>query len=203
MSSAVKGINAEAIPEGYGGQEPSVTVFVCANCARPGKKSTSAGRSRPTVPDFDWPFPVEQIIVPCAGRIQPEHILKTFESGADLVSVVACDTGNCHYIEGSTRCARRVDFIRSILAEIGLGDERLLLTFLPGSAGEDLLADAGKAASAENTDSLGERIASVRDETIRALELLPPNPLRQAEADVVPGSESREGLETTNENAEK
>jgi len=108
-----------------------VTVFVCANSARPGRKVTSAGRARPVVPDFKWPGRVRQIVIPCAGRLQPEHVLKAFESGSSVVSIIACQDDNCHFIEGSRRCALRVDYVRSILNEIGLGDERLLLSYLP------------------------------------------------------------------------
>ena len=32
-----------------------ITMFVCANCARPGKELTSAVRARSAVPDFNLP----------------------------------------------------------------------------------------------------------------------------------------------------
>ena len=112
----------ETIPE-----QRAITVFVCANCARPGKAPSSAGRVPPVVPDFNWPSPFQQVVVPCTGRLQPEHVLKAFESGSSVVSVVACQDDNCHYVEGSRRCTRRIDFIRSLLNEMGLGEERLLL----------------------------------------------------------------------------
>ena len=156
-----------------------ITMFVCANCARPGKKTTSAGRVRPAVPDFNLPGRVQRIIVPCTGRLQPEHVLKAFESGSSLVSVVACEENNCHYIEGSRRCALRLDYIRSILKEIGLGEERLLLSHLPGSASEDMALASGKPASGNHSDSLGARIAAIRDQAIEALRCLAPNPLLQ------------------------
>jgi F420-non-reducing hydrogenase iron-sulfur subunit len=156
-----------------------ITMFVCANCARPGKKMTSAGRTRPTVPDFGLPCRVRQIIVPCTGRLQPEHVLRAFESGSSLVSVVACREDNCHYIEGSRRCALRVDYIRSILKEIGLGEERLLLSRLPGSASQDMALAAGLPVPVNPTGSLEAQIAAVRDEAVQALRCLPPNPLLQ------------------------
>jgi F420-non-reducing hydrogenase iron-sulfur subunit len=156
-----------------------VTVFVCANCARPGKKLTSAARAQPVVPDFNWPGRVQQIIVPCTGRLQPEHVLKAFESGSSIVSIVACQEDNCHYIEGSRRCALRVDYIRSILKEIGLGDGRLLFSYLPGSASEDLALAAGKPASLKGPGSLDAQIAAIRDRAIETLRAHPPNPLRQ------------------------
>jgi F420-non-reducing hydrogenase iron-sulfur subunit len=153
----VREIKTETVHEDFEIQVPPVTVFICANSARAGRVSTSAGRPKPTVPDFNWPFPVEQVIVPCAGRIQPEHMLKTFEAGADMVLIVACEDDNCHYIEGCKRCKRRVEFVQSILKEIGLGEERLRLEILPGSAAEDLMVDAGKDLPKENPDSLAAR----------------------------------------------
>jgi F420-non-reducing hydrogenase iron-sulfur subunit len=154
-----------------------ITMFVCANCARPGKEPTAAGRSRSVVPDFNLPARVQQVIVPCTGRLQPEHVLKAFEAGSSIVSVVACQEDNCHYAEGSRRCALRVDYIRSILKEIGLGEGRLLLLYLPGSASEDLALAAGKAIPS-STESLDARIAGLRARVMEAFLAHPPNPLR-------------------------
>lgn len=155
-------------------------MFICANCARPGKKLTSADRGRPVVPEFSWPVPVQQIIVPCSGRLQPEHVLKVFESGSSVVSVVACREDNCHHIEGSRRCARRVEYIRSILKDIGLGDERLLLSYLPGSALEDLALVSSKTAPENHPDSLDAQIAAIHDSVVEVFRNLPPNPLLQS-----------------------
>jgi coenzyme F420-reducing hydrogenase delta subunit len=155
-----------------------VTVFVCANCARPPKETTSAKRARPTVPDLRLPGTVRQVIIPCTGRLQPEHVLKAFETGSSVVSVIACQDDNCHYIEGSRRCARRVDYIRSILKEIGLGDERLLLSYLPGSAMEDLALATGEGAGNISSDTLEAQVAAIRDQVLQALRTNPPNPLQ-------------------------
>jgi F420-non-reducing hydrogenase iron-sulfur subunit len=163
----------ETIPE-----QRAIAVFVCANCARQGKAPSSSGRSRPVVPDFNWPIPFKQVVVPCTGRLQPEHVLKAFESGASVVSVIACQDDNCHYVEGSPRCTRRIDYIRSLLNEIGLGEERLLLFHLPGSASEDLAMSAGKASSKEDQDSINDQIAAIRKRAIEVLGSHPPNPLQ-------------------------
>jgi F420-non-reducing hydrogenase iron-sulfur subunit len=157
-----------------------ITMFVCANCARAGKELTSAGRARPVVPDFNLPGRVQSIVVPCTGRLQPEHILKAFESGSSVVSVVACQDDNCHYAEGSRRCALRVELVQSILKEIGLGDGRLLLSYLPGSAAEDLAMAAGKSGGSNGAGLLDAQIAAVRDRIIETLRIYPPNPLQQS-----------------------
>ncbi len=155
-----------------------ITMFICANCARSGKPLTSTGRTRPSVPAFNIPGSFKQIIVPCTGRLQPEHVLRAFESGSRIVSVVACREDNCHYVEGSRRGTLRVDYIRSILNEIGLGDGRLLLSYLPGSAAEDLTADEGKPANPISTNSLESQIADLQDQIIEAFRMHAPNPLR-------------------------
>jgi coenzyme F420-reducing hydrogenase delta subunit len=155
----------------------AVTTFVCVNCARPSQTPGSAGRSRPTAPRFNWPFPVREVLVPCTGRLQPEHVLKAFESGADLVCTVACEEDNCHYLEGSERCSRRVDYLRGILDEVGLGGERLLLFHLPGTAAEDMALGAGRPAPVCRAEAGDARIAAIRDEVLQVLAGLTSNAL--------------------------
>ncbi len=155
------------------------TAFVCTNCARPAKQSGAAVKPRPVVPDFNWPVRTQQIVVPCTGRLQPEHVLKAFESGASVVSVIACQESNCQYIEGSRRCSLRVGFIRAILDEIGLGEGRLLLFSLPGSAHQDLALSAGKSKLADQSESLEAQIAAIRDQVAETFRNHPPNPLQQ------------------------
>jgi coenzyme F420-reducing hydrogenase delta subunit len=157
----------------------AVTVFVCANCARPARAPSSGGRPRPAVPDFAWPIPVREVAVSCTGRLQPEHVLKAFESGADAVCAVACREDNCHYLEGSKRCARRVDAIRLILREIGLDARRLMLFSLPGTAAEDLALSLGKPAPAYDAGAVDAQTAAICKQVIETLASLPPNPLRE------------------------
>jgi len=157
-----------------------VVVFVCENSARAGRVPTSGKRRRPETPDFGWPFPVQEVVVPCAGRLQPEHFLKTFEGGADAVAVVCCEEGNCHHQEGSKRCRRRIEAVSSLLAEIGLGKERLMLFALPGSAAQDMALGVGVAALAAADQELSQKVAGVRDEFVARVATLAPTPLRAA-----------------------
>jgi hypothetical protein len=119
---------------------------------------------------------VNEVLVACTGRIQPEHVLKALESGADLVCAIGCQNDNCHYLEGSRRCARRVDYLRSILREIGHDCDRLMFLSLPGTAAEDMAIAAGRPVVAR-TDFDAE-LATVRDRIAEVLAGLPPNPLR-------------------------
>jgi len=111
-------------------------------------------------------MPVHDIVLPCTGRLQPEHLLKAFEAGADAVCVVACGADSCHYLEGSRRVERRVGYVRELLDEIGLGADRLTVLHL--------------AASGE----LGSRAAEMCEMVMAGLGTLQPNPLREGEATV-------------------
>jgi F420-non-reducing hydrogenase iron-sulfur subunit len=133
----------------------AVTMFVCTNSA-------------PRVETQNWPFSAREVLVPCAGKLQPEHLLKAFEAGADLVCVVACDGDNCHTLEGSRRAQRRVEFVRRLLDETGVGGERLLLFHLPGSAREGM--EAGETA---------DRLADLSREIVGKLKELGVSPLRR------------------------
>ncbi len=129
---------------------PTITAFICANCSRSGRRPSSSNRPAPIHPDLGWTVPVRELLVPCAGRLQPEHLLKAFETGADIVCVIGCEKDNCHTLEGSRRCTRRVEYVRGLLDQIGIGQERLWLFGLPGSAREDMAC--GEAGEAESSD---------------------------------------------------
>jgi F420-non-reducing hydrogenase iron-sulfur subunit len=164
--------------------EARVTVFVCANCAR-GGMAPSARFRRPIPPTIPWQTTVKEVVVPCSGRIQPEHLLRAFEAGAQMVCVVACEEDDCHYLEGSCRAARRCEYVSGLLEEIGLGRQRLALFYLPGSAQEDMAVGAARD-STDKTISISEeelsrRVGAMAEDVAQRLRTLPPNPMHQAE----------------------
>jgi coenzyme F420-reducing hydrogenase delta subunit len=169
-------INAWQIPADT--QGPSVTAFICTNGAREGR-APSAIRERPPASPVIWPFAVHEIQVPCSGRIQPEHLLKVFENGADLVCVIGCEPGNCHNLEGSTRAQRRIEYVQKILAEIGLDERRLMWFSLPGSAREDMAAAIGEQPAAKNAASYSTIAAEIARQVKDRVESLTPNPLAE------------------------
>jgi coenzyme F420-reducing hydrogenase delta subunit len=156
-----------------------VVAFICENCARPGLVPSSGLRLRPTTPDFSWPFPVREVAVPCAGRLQPEHFLKAFEDGADAIGVICCEEGNCHHIEGNRRCKQRLDYVGGLLEQVGLGRERLMIFHLPGSAVEDMALGVaeGEHPAPVLDATVNRKIAEVREQFIARLASIPQNPL--------------------------
>jgi coenzyme F420-reducing hydrogenase delta subunit len=164
------------------GGTPSVTIFVCVNGARPGVSPTSGVRSAPSRLGHAWPFSVDQVMVPCAGKLQPEHLLKAFEGGADLVCVLACGGDNCHYLEGSRRAQRRVEYVRRLLDEVGVGGERLLMANLPGSAREDMAAAGGEPAllAGAREKEVADRLTDISRQIAGKLQALGLSPLARS-----------------------
>ena len=160
------------------GGERIVVAFVCENAGRPGFVPSSGMRRRPATPDFGWPLPVKEVVVPCAGRLQPEHFLKAFEDGADAIGVICCEEGNCHHVEGNRRCARRLDHVDQMLQQIGLGSGRLKIFHLPGSAREDMALGLDAKAVSDLDPTMSHKVAAVRDAFVAHLATISPNPMR-------------------------
>jgi F420-non-reducing hydrogenase iron-sulfur subunit len=157
-----------------------VIAFVCANCGREGMEATTR-LGQPRTPAMGWQEAVQDVVVPCAGRLQPEHLLKAFEAGADLVAVVACEEGNCHFLEGSCRARVRCDYVGGLLDQIGLGRERLMLLHLPGSAREDMAvgSPAAKGIDGKSPEEVSAPVDGIAAQVSRRLASLPPNPMRE------------------------
>ncbi len=65
--------------------------------------------------------------LPCSGRIDPLHLMRALESGADKVYLVTCPKGACQYREGNIRAGKRLSYTQTLIEEIGLERERLEL----------------------------------------------------------------------------
>lgn len=77
--------------------------------------------------------------LPCSGRIDPLHLMRALESGADKVYLVTCPEGACHYREGNIRAKKRIAYTQGLIEEIGLERERLEL--IVASAGNPVTVD--------------------------------------------------------------
>src|SRR4030067_2157122 len=63
--------------------------------------------------------------VPCTGRVDGMHILRSLEEGADAVFVLGCLEKNCYYDTGSIEGRKRVGYVKQMLSELGLEKERV------------------------------------------------------------------------------
>jgi F420-non-reducing hydrogenase iron-sulfur subunit len=79
-----------------------------------------AGSSR-----IAYPTSLKIVALPCTGRTDMGHILKTFEDGADGVLVAGCLEGRCHFQTGNLYARQRVDHVAELLDQIGLQKDRV------------------------------------------------------------------------------
>jgi coenzyme F420-reducing hydrogenase delta subunit len=133
--------------------EPVIVAFCCHYCAY--TAADMAGSQRRC-----YPPNVKIVRVPCSGKVDAIHILKAFEKGADGVYVAGCLDGDCHFKNGNIRAARRVEAVRRLLDEIGIGAERLEMVKI--SAG------------------MGARFADLAATMTEKIRALGPNPIRAA-----------------------
>ncbi len=96
--------------------KPEITIFYCINAFNektvlPFSETGAAG--------------VKYVKMACSSMVKDVFILKAFESGADGVVVFICPEEACRYVEGSIRAAKRIARVKMILADIGLGMDRL------------------------------------------------------------------------------
>ncbi len=109
--------------------EPKILGFLCNWCSYGG--ADLAGTSR-----LQYPPNMRVIRVMCTGRIDPTFIVKAFAEGADGVMVSGCHPGDCHYVTGNYKAEKRINFLSSILDDLGIEHDRLLLTWISASEGE-------------------------------------------------------------------
>ncbi|MBN2337769.1 MAG: hydrogenase iron-sulfur subunit [Acidobacteria bacterium] len=135
------------------GWEPEILAFCCSYCASAAAGEAGAVRLR-------YPAGTRILSTPCTGGIEMEHLLEAFEKGVDGVLVVGCPDGGCHFVEGNQRALRRLERVRAILDEIGLGGGRLRMVQL--------------------SDSMAPAFADHMREITETIRAMGPNPLKPA-----------------------
>jgi coenzyme F420-reducing hydrogenase delta subunit len=108
--------------------EPEIVAFCCEYCAY--AAADLAGSMR-----LAYPTNVKIVKVPCTGRVDIIHALKALESGADGVCVAGCLEGQCHFLTGNLRARKRVEYLKKLLDECGIGGERAVMYNLSSSQG--------------------------------------------------------------------
>ena len=109
--------------------EPKVVGFLCNWCSYEG--ADSAGKAQK-----EYPVNLRIIRVMCSGRIDPQHVIKTFKEGADGVLILGCHPGDCHYKEGNFHALKRHTVLKNMLKEFGIEEERLRLDWVSANEGD-------------------------------------------------------------------
>ncbi len=86
---------------------------------------------------LEYPANIRIIRIPCTGKIDAIHLLRSFEKGADGAYVVGCLEGSCQYVTGNLQARKRVEQVQKTLDAVGVGGERVQMYNL--SSGEGTL----------------------------------------------------------------
>ncbi len=85
---------------------------------------------------MQYPTNVRVIRVMCSGRIRPEAVFKALDNGIDGVLVLGCHIGDCHYLTGNHRTAKRMLVLEKLLGYMGVNPKRLRIDWISASEGE-------------------------------------------------------------------
>ena len=138
-------------PAAEGSFHPEVVAFCCRHCAY--AAADLAGNTRQP-----YPSAVKIVELPCTGRIDIVNVLHAFEDGADGVLIAGCMPGSCHYVRGNLYARQRVDYIQSLLKEIGLEPQRARMINVSAA--------------------MGAQFAELVSEHVKTVRALGPSPLR-------------------------
>jgi len=106
--------------------EPKIVGFLCNWCSYEGADSAGKGQKV-------YPANLRVIRVMCSGRIDPQFIIQAFKEGADGVMILGCHPGDCHYKEGNFKALKRYVFLKKMLTQIGIEENRLRLDWVSAS----------------------------------------------------------------------
>lgn len=132
--------------------KPQIVGFLCNWCSYTGADLAGATKQK-------IPASLSVIKVMCSGRVEPVLITTAYLRGADGVLVAGCHPGDCHYIAGNYKAARRISLLKRMLDQFGIEGERVRLEWVSASEGS--------------------RFAEVVSDFTQTVKELGPNPLRK------------------------
>jgi len=106
-----------------------IVAFCCHYCAY--AAADLAGSLR-----MQYPASVRVVKLPCTGKLDVQWVLDAFEHGADGVMVAGCLEGNCHYQQGNSNAKRRVNYVKTLLKQIGLEPDRVRMFNMSSAMGK-------------------------------------------------------------------
>ncbi|MFH1489258.1 MAG: hydrogenase iron-sulfur subunit [Pseudomonadota bacterium] len=128
-------MKAEPVKGGEG--VPVIFAFCCRNSALEAARLAHL-RGLPL------PGGLRLLEIPCAGRIDPDHLLKAFRVGADGVMVLGCHRDSCKSFNGNELAESRVESMKAYLSDAGLEEERLYFGNLAPGMSMEFVKMAGE-----------------------------------------------------------
>ena len=136
--------------------EPEIIVFACHYCAY--AAADLAGSMR-----LQYPSNIRMIKLPCTGKLEVIHLLRAIEAGADGVYAAGCLEGECHYLKGNLWARKRINHVKTLLAELGMEPERVEMYNM--------------------SSAMGAKFAEVATEFTNRIKELGPNPVKREGVD--------------------
>ncbi len=99
-------------------QQLTLALFYCQNVPKSGEEDRQALEE-------EFGTSIRLFPIPCSGRLDAVHLLKSLERIADAAFIITCPEGACRYFEGNHRAKKRVERTKKILSDIGLEPERV------------------------------------------------------------------------------
>lgn len=84
---------------------------------------------------LQYPTNVRVIQLPCSGRVDILHLLRSFEDGVDGVYVAGCMEGDCHFLTGNLKARRKVEYVQKVLESLGMEPERIAMYNMSSAQG--------------------------------------------------------------------
>jgi heterodisulfide reductase subunit A len=118
-----------------------ILAFLCNWCSDVAADTAGVGR-------LQYSSAVRIVRVMCSGRVDRSFVLRAVERGAGMVLVAGCRFGDCHYVDGNHRCARRMEKLRWALEKIGIPPEVFRVEWFASTEGQrfaDVMNEMGAA----------------------------------------------------------
>lgn len=110
-------------------------MVLLLHCAESGKKALD----KITQLGLTLPEDVSISELPCSGRVNEALLMEALEDGFDGVMVIACHKENCKYLDGNLRSEKRVARVKNLLADAGIDNKYVDMTFIAPDEGRKLL----------------------------------------------------------------
>lgn len=111
------------------GFRPTILAFCCNWCSYAGADLAGVNR-------LQMPTNVNVIRVMCSASVKPEYVIKALSQGIDGVLVLGCHIGDCHYMTGNHRTAKRIPLTAKVLETIGIDSRRVKLDWVSAAEGD-------------------------------------------------------------------
>lgn len=111
------------------GFRPTILAFCCNWCSYAGADLAGVNR-------LQMPTNVNVVRVMCSASVKPEYVIKALAQGIDGVLVLGCHIGDCHYMTGNHRTAKRIPLTAKVLETVGIDSRRVKLDWVSAAEGD-------------------------------------------------------------------